>query len=136
MTHTHTHAEHLTINWYDMRKQCFLAWNLITSSLTLSLFDFVSWQNVLLFFAHSKKRRKKTIIKMCRVDKIGFSKFRWLIPIFVMNVYEEFKLELAKYCDVWILKKNCCENKNILYSYLSLKMSKKGIIWFQIEMLS
>lgn len=77
-------------------------------------------------FLHiQRKEEKKTIIKMCRVDKIGFSKFRWLIPIFVLNVYEEFKLELAKYCDVWILKQIFLRKQKRLIFVFIFKMVEK-----------
>lgn len=47
------HTQTFTINWYDMRKRCFLAQNLITSPLTLSWFVVgFRWRNVyvVLFF--------------------------------------------------------------------------------------
>lgn len=73
---TNTHTQTFTINWYDMRKQCFLAWNLITSPLTLSLFDFVPKQNV--YFAIH--------IKYAALAKLASQNSGWLMPLFAIIV--------------------------------------------------
>lgn len=110
--------------WYEKAMFSRLKFDYLVIDIEFIWLCFVA-KCVVVFCTFKEKKKKKTIIKMCRVDKIGFSKFRWLIPIFVLNVYEKFKLELAKYCDVWILKKKLLRKQNRLIFVFIFKMVEK-----------